>query len=99
MRLRSRGKVARPYIWRLMSLVRVLRPSTRPEFHWRVSPLRTAWEAWRVPFAKEGRSGWAGAAGAGAGQGAGRRPRGPGRGLGNHTAVAAGRGASGERVR
>lgn len=41
-RLRSRPKLARPYIWRLSILSRLTLPSTTPEFQERVRPLRTA---------------------------------------------------------
>ena len=41
-RLRSRGKAARPYICRLIILVRLTLPSTTPELHGMVSPLSTA---------------------------------------------------------
>ena len=41
-RLRSNGKVARPYICRLIILVRLTLPSTTPELHGMVRPLSTA---------------------------------------------------------
>ena len=41
-RLRSRGKAARPYICRLIILVRLTLPSTTPELHGMVRPLSTA---------------------------------------------------------
>jgi len=43
-RLRSRSKLARPYIWRLIILIRLTLPSTAPELWGRVRPLSTA--AW-----------------------------------------------------
>jgi hypothetical protein len=48
--LRSSGNRARPYIWRLIILIRLMVPSTTPELQGRVSPLRTASRglpAWR----------------------------------------------------
>src|SRR5215469_7880995 len=41
-RLRSRLNPARPYIWRLSALMRVMAPSTGPELYGRVSPAATA---------------------------------------------------------
>src|SRR6266536_4987226 len=49
-RLRSSGNPARPYIWRLIILIRLTLPSTTPEFHGRVSLLLTSSRglpAWR----------------------------------------------------
>src|ERR1022692_609108 len=62
MRLRSSGNAARPYIWRFISLVRVLGPSTRPELQGRVRALRTACSSWRMPVVNERSSGWPGPA-------------------------------------
>src|SRR5258708_6606386 len=41
-RLRSSGKPARPYIWRLIILILLTVPSTTPDRQGRVRPFRTA---------------------------------------------------------
>ena len=69
MRLRSSVKLARPYIWRLTALTLLTMPSTLPELHGRVSPLRTASLSMRIPVAKERSSGWPSAASTAASQG------------------------------
>src|SRR5262249_21590410 len=60
-RLRSRSKLARPYIWRLIILIRLTLPSTAPELCGRVRPLSTAAWSWLSPVVKERRSGWSSA--------------------------------------
>jgi hypothetical protein len=42
MRRRNRSGLARPYIWRLSILTRLMCPSMLPELHWRVRPAVTA---------------------------------------------------------
>jgi hypothetical protein len=44
-RLRSSGKLARPYIWRLIIFSRLTLPSAMPEFQDKVSPPPTAWRS------------------------------------------------------
>src|ERR1039458_7992117 len=60
-RLRSRAKLARPYICRLIILILVTLPSTAAELQGRVSPLVTACWSRRMPLAKERSSGWSSA--------------------------------------
>ena len=60
-RLRSRSKLARPYIWRLIILILLTVPSTLPEFQCRVRPLVTACWSLRIPATRERNPDWSSA--------------------------------------
>jgi hypothetical protein len=57
-RLRRRSNLARPYICRLIILMRLTLPSTAPELWAVVSPAMTASQSRLRPAVKEFRSGW-----------------------------------------